>query len=239
MESLHSIHFWGASPAGLLIGLLLALLGFGLVVQLQNNTGSGLLSRRQDDLVRILDDLSSREERLRQQIADLNDTRTRLTAGGDSSEAALAEARRRANELGILAGTLAAQGPGILMTITDPHGKVTAEDMLDAIEELRGAGAEAISVGPARIGLSSAFTQDTPTSPIVVDGHTLTAPYVFRVIGDPPTLATAMNIPGGVVDTVRTRDGQTQIIQQDKLVIRALREVRAPQYAQPSPTPTN
>jgi len=234
-----SARFWGASPAGLLIGLLLALLGFGLVIQLQSNTGSGLVGRRQDDLVRILDDLSSREERLRQQIAALENTRDRLSAGGDSSQAALQEARRRAAELGILAGTLAAEGPGIEMTITDPYHQVTAEDMLDAIEELRGAGAEAISVGPARIGLSSAFTQDTPTSPIVVDGKSLTAPYQILAIGDPPTLATAMNIPGGVVDTVRSRDAETQIVQQKRLVIRALREVRAPQYAQPSPTPTN
>jgi uncharacterized protein YlxW (UPF0749 family) len=239
LEPLHSIHFWGASPAGLLIGLLLALLGFGLVVQLQSNTGSGLATRRQDDLVRILDNLSSQEERLRQQIADLNQARDRLTTGGDNSAAALAEAKRRSDELGILAGTLAAQGPGIQMTITSPDGKVTAEDLLDAIEELRGAGAEAISVGPARIGLSSAFTQDTPTSPIVVDGRTLTAPYVFLVIGDPPTLATAMNIPGGVVDTVRTHNGETRIVQRNNLVIRVLRDVRAPQYAQPSPTPTN
>jgi uncharacterized protein YlxW (UPF0749 family) len=231
-------HFWGASPAGLLIGLLLALLGFGLVVQLQSNTGSGLVSRRQDDLVRILDDLSSREDRLRQQIAGLQETRNRLSTGGDNSTAALEEARRRASELGILAGTIAAQGSGIEMTITDPHRKVTAEDMLDAIEELRGAGAEAISVGPARIGLSSAFTQDTPTSPIVVDGISLTAPYVILVIGDPSTLATAMNIPGGVIDTVRGREAETQIVQQQRLIIRALREVRAPQYAQPSPTPS-
>ncbi len=238
-SALLSARFWGASPAGLLIGLLLALLGFGLVIQLQSNTGSGLVGRRQDDLVRILDDLSSREERLRQQIAALENTRDRLSAGGDSSQAALQEARRRAADLGILAGTLAAEGPGIEMTITDPYHQVTAEDMLDAIEELRGAGAEAISVGPARIGLSSAFTQDTPTSPIVVDGKSLTAPYQILAIGDPPTLATAMNIPGGVVDTVRSRDAETQIVQQKRLVIRALREVRAPQYAQPSPTPTN
>jgi uncharacterized protein YlxW (UPF0749 family) len=209
------------------------------VIQLQSNTGSGLLSRRQDDLVRILDDLSSREERLRQQIAALEETRNRLSAGGDNSQAALQEAHRRAAELGILAGTLRAEGPGIQLIITDPHGRVTAEDMLDAIEELRGAGAEAIAVGPARIGLSSAFTQDTPSSPIVVEGRSLTLPYVILAIGDPPTLATAMNIPGGVVDTVRSRDGDTQIVQQQRLVIRALREVRTPQYAQPSPTPSN
>jgi hypothetical protein len=38
---------------------------------------------------------------------------------------------------------------------------------------------------------------------------------------------------------VRSRDGDTQIVQQQRLVIRALREVRTPQYAQPSPTPSN
>ena len=237
--ALLSARFWGASPAGLLIGLLLALLGFGLVIQLQSNTGSGLANRRQDDLVRILDDLSSREDRLRQQINALEETRNRLSTGGDNSQAALEEARRRAAELGILAGTLQAAGPGIQMTITDPHRRVTAEDMLDAIEELRGAGAEAIAVGPARIGLSSAFTQDTPSSPIVVEDRSLTPPYVILAIGDPSTLATAMTIPGGVVDTVRSRDGDTRIVQQERLLIMALREVRSPQYAQPSPTPSN
>jgi len=42
-----------------------------------------------------------------------------------------------------------------------------------------------------------------------------------------------------VVDTVRSREGETRIVQRPDLVISALREIRAPQYAQPSPTPTN
>lgn len=230
---------WAASPAGLLIGLLLALLGFALVVQLQSNPSGSLSSRRQDDLVRILDDLSSREERLQQQLGSLRTAHDRLTAGGSTSQAALDEARRRASDLGILAGTLAAKGAGIQMTIIDPRSMVTADDMLDTIEELRGAGAEAIQVGPARIGLSSAFTQDTPSSPIMVDGYQLSPPYLIIAIGDPQTLATAMNIPGGVVDTVRTRQATVTIIQQDQVEIRALRQVKPPQYAQPVPGPGN
>jgi uncharacterized protein YlxW (UPF0749 family) len=227
---------WGASPAGLLVGVLLALLGFALVVQLQSNTGSGLASRRQDDLVRILGDLSSREERLRHQLDYLQAAHNRLTAGGDSSKVALEEARQRAADLGILAGTLPAQGPGIRLTVTDPKAMFTADNMLDTIEELRGAGAEAIQVGPVRIGLSSAFTQDTPTSPIMVDGNAISQPYVIVAIGDPETLATAMNIPGGVVDTVHARDAEPQVVQLRRVEIRALRVVRPPQYAQPVPS---
>jgi uncharacterized protein YlxW (UPF0749 family) len=219
--------------------VLLALLGFALIVQLQSNTGSGLASRRQDDLVRILDDLSSREERLSHQLDYLRTAHSRLTAGGDSSKAALDEARQRAADLGILAGTLRAQGPGIRMTITDPKARFTADNMLDTIEELRGAGAETIQVGPVRIGLSSAFTQDTPSSPIMVDGTALRQPYVIVAIGDPETLATAMNIPGGVVDTVRAREAEARVVQLRRVEIRALRPVRPPQYAQPVPSPGN
>jgi uncharacterized protein YlxW (UPF0749 family) len=222
-----------------LIGVLLALLGFGLVVQLQSNTTSGLATRRQDDLVRILDDLTSREERLRQQIAELQAAHQRLTEGGSSSAAALAEARRRSTDLAILAGTIAAQGPGIRMTFDDPSHRLTAGDLLDAVEELRGAGAEAIQVGPMRIGVSSAFTQSTPTSPVVVDGVSLSAPYTMVAIGDPAGLATAMNIPGGVVDTVRTRGGTATIVQQPLVTISALRPTVQPQYAHPAPSAGN
>ncbi|MBI3688140.1 MAG: DUF881 domain-containing protein [Actinobacteria bacterium] len=231
--------FWGASPAGLLIGLLLALLGFGLVIQLQSNTSSGLATRRQDDLVRILDDLTSREERLRQQIADLQAAHERLTEGGNSSAAALAEARRRSTDLAILAGTIPAQGPGIQMTFDDPRHRLAASDLLDAVEELRGAGAEAIQVGPVRIGVSSAFTQDTPTSPIMVDAVPLPQPYVIIAIGDPAGLATAMNIPGGVVDTVRSKGGTATILQLPRVTISALRPTGQPQYAHPAPSTGN
>jgi uncharacterized protein YlxW (UPF0749 family) len=232
---------WIGRPAATaIIGVLTLILGFAIAVQVHANSSSDALSGlRDDDLIGILDNQNDRADRLRQQIAELEANLRQLQSSGDTSAAARRQATEEAQALGVLLGTVPASGPGVAITVTDPAGKLDGEQLLAVVEELRGAGAEAISVGPVRIGLSSAFTQDTPTSPIVVDGKSLTAPYVLLVIGDPPTLATAMNIPGGVVDTVRGHQGQTEIIQRDKLVIRALREVRAPQYAQPSPTPTN
>jgi uncharacterized protein YlxW (UPF0749 family) len=221
------------SPAGLLIGLLIGLLGFGLAVQVRSNTStSGLTAARQEDLVRILDELSSREDRLRRQIADLEAARARLSTTGDRSVAALEEARKRSTELGILAGTLPAQGPGVELTLTDPEGRLAAEDLLDAVEELRAAGAEAIQVGGVRIGLDSAFT--SVDGGIAVDGVKLTAPYTILAIGDPPTLATAMGIPGGVADTVGRAGGEARIGQRERVVIRALRTLRPPRYSRPA-----
>ncbi len=48
---------------------------------------------------------------------------------------------------------------------------------------------------------------------LVIDDLTLTPPYSVLAIGDPPTLAAAMNIPGGAVDSVErvggTDDGRS------------------------------
>ena len=221
------------SPAGLLIGVLVGLLGFALAVQVRSNTStSGLPAARQEDLVRILDELTSREDRLRRQIAELEAARTRLSTTGDRSTAALEEARTRSTALGILAGTLPAQGPGIQLTLTDPERRLAAEDLLDAVEELRAAGAEALQVGTVRIGLDSAFTGTERG--IAVDGVALSAPYAMLAIGDPPTLATAMEIPGGVSDTARRAGGEARIVQQDRVAIRALRTLRPPQYSRPA-----
>jgi hypothetical protein len=102
----------GAS--GVVIALLLALLGFTLVVQVQNNaTDKQFSSARQDDLVRLLSDLDALQERQRQDIATLEQTRQELASGAAGREAALNQAGQRADALGILAGTLPAQGPGV------------------------------------------------------------------------------------------------------------------------------
>jgi uncharacterized protein YlxW (UPF0749 family) len=224
---------WSRSPAALLVGLLIGLLGFGLAVQVRSNTStSGLPAARQEDLVRILDDLSSREDRLRRQIADLEAARTRLSTTGDTTSTALEEARKRSDALGILAGTVPAQGPGIVLTLTDPTSGLAAEDLLDTVEELRAAGAEAIQVGGVRIGLDSSFT--AVGRGIAVDGVAVTAPYTILAIGDPPTLATAMQIPGGVSDTAKRAGGDAQADQRQQVVIRALRAIRTPRYSQPT-----
>jgi uncharacterized protein YlxW (UPF0749 family) len=224
---------WSRSPAALLVGLLIGLLGFGLAVQVRSNTStSGLPAARQEDLVRILDDLSSREDRLRRQIAELEAARSRLSTTGDRSSTALEEARKRSDALGILAGTVPAQGPGIELTLTDPERRLAAEDLLDTVEELRAAGAEAIQVGGVRIGLDSSFT--AADHGIAVDGVAVAAPYTIVAIGDPPTLATAMEIPGGVADTAKRAGGDARADQRQQVVIRALRVVRTPRYSQPT-----
>ncbi|MGY1622981.1 DUF881 domain-containing protein [Geodermatophilus sp. SYSU D00965] len=218
--------------AALLIGVLTLLLGFAFAVQVRNSgTDEDLAGAREEDLVRILDELNASEDRLRAQIADQRTDLRRLNNSDNQSEAALEEARQRAEALGILNGTVAAQGPGLVMTVRDPEGRVRVADLLDAVQELRGAGAETMQIDGVRVGVSTAITGEPGA--LRVDGEPVSSPYEVHVIGSPQDLETAMNIPGGVVDRVGRQGGTVEITQSDRVVVDALRPLDTPQYASP------
>ena len=216
-----------------LIGALLAILGFGLAVQLRSNARTDALAgAREDDLVRILDDQNSRLDRLQAQLSDLQAAKQRLSDSGSNDAAARQEAQRQADALAVLTGTAPAHGPGVSVTITDPQHALHAEDLLDVVEELRGAGAEVIQFGPVRIGTSSAFT-DNPDG-VHLDQTAIGPPYTVLAIGDPKTLDTALNITGGVVNSVHAAGGEVTIVEQDNLSITVTRAVQPPKYATPT-----
>jgi uncharacterized protein YlxW (UPF0749 family) len=208
------------------------LLGFAFAVQVRSTDTDQLpASAREEDLVRILDDLTAQQDRLRQEIADQRAALDQLSSSDSASAAALQEAQERAEALGILNGSVPAQGQGITMTVRDPERRISSSVVLNAIEELRGAGAETMQVDGIRIGVSSAVTGDP--GELAIDGTALTAPYVFQVIGSPQDMATAMSIPGGVVSTVGGRGGSVDVVQSDRVVVDALRPLETPQYAEP------
>ncbi|GAA4566718.1 hypothetical protein GCM10023176_17420 [Micromonospora coerulea] len=200
------------TSAGAMIAVLLALLGFTLVVQLKTtSTDPTLAATREEDLVRISSDLDSRERRLRQDIAALEESQRQLRSGEQGRQAALEEATRRADELGILAGTLPAVGPGLSVRFVGGEKATSSTRILDAVEELRGAGAEAMQIagadGTAVRIIASTYFVDADGGGLVVDGRRLSAPYTILVIGEPATMRTALGIPGGVVASVRDAGG--------------------------------
>ena len=219
--------------AAALIGVLTLLLGFAFAVQVRNvGNDQALSGAREEDLVRILDDLNAREERLREQISDQRTALQQLTSSDSQSATALEEARKRAEAIGILNGTVPAQGPGLTMTIRDPDDAVRVADILDAIQELRGAGAETMQIDGVRVGVSTAVTGDP--GGLMIDGRPINTPYEFVVIGDPQNMETAMNIPGGVVPRINSRGGSVTIEPADEVVVDALRPLDTPQYASPA-----
>ncbi|MER7892802.1 DUF881 domain-containing protein [Micromonospora sp. NPDC094482] len=226
------------SAAGVMIAVLLALLGFTLVVQLKTTSADPTLgATRQEDLVRILSDLDARENRLRQDIAALEESQRQLRSGEQGRQAALDEATRRADELGILAGTLPATGPGLTVEFKAGAKPVSATRVLDAVQELRGAGAEAMQISggdraTVRI-IASTYFLDGENGSLVVDGRRLTGPYTITVIGDPATMRTALTIPGGVVASVQGDGGTVTPEEHEAVEVSALHAPIKLEHARP------
>ena len=158
-------------------------------------------SARTEDLVQILDDLGARQDRLEAESARLTALQRDLEAG--STADAVAEAKRQLEALQVLTGTTPVAGPGVTIVITDPEGLVDAPVLIDAVQELRDAGAEAIQVGSSRVVVDSWFAD--AEGEVVINGEPLSAPIRIVAIGDPETMAAALSIPGGLADSVRTR----------------------------------
>ena len=218
------------SSAGALIWVLLALFGFTLVVQLRsNNADEGLATARQEDLVRILSDLEARDQRLQAEINTLEQSQRSLTSGVQGRQAALAEADKRADELGLLAGTLPGRGPGLSVVI-DPKDKVKASAVLNAVEELRGAGGEVMQIAGAN---GSAVRIVASTYFVDAEGQRLTGPYTLSVIGAPQTMQTALQIPGGVVASVNGAGGSVTMESRAMVEVTAVRKATSLQYARP------
>ncbi|WP_030189417.1 DUF881 domain-containing protein [Streptomyces violaceorubidus] len=220
--------------AQLIVALLLFGLGFGLAVQVASNSDSdgALRGARQEDLVRILDELDDRTQRLEDEKQGLEKQRDELENSSDQAEEARKQTLEKERQLGILAGTVTAQGPGITVTIGDTKGTVEADMLLDAIQELRAAGAEAIQVNGVRV-VAGTYLADTDKS-VSVDGNKINAPYRFQVIGKPQDLEPALNIPGGVVQTLEKEQATVTVERSSKIVVDALRAAERPDYARSS-----
>ncbi|MCX5197561.1 DUF881 domain-containing protein [Streptomyces sp. NBC_00249] len=222
------------SRAQLIVALLLFVLGLGLAIQVRSNSDSSapLRGARQEDLVRILDELDGRTKRLEDEKQRLDDQRKELQSSSNQAEEARRQTVEKERQLGILAGTVAAQGPGITLRITDPKGQVRSDQLLDTLQELRAAGAEAIQINGVRVVAGSYFSDEG--GGVAIDGKKITQPYEFRVIGKPQDLEPALNIPGGVVQTLEKEHATVAVTRSAKIVVDALRAAKQPDYARSS-----
>ena len=214
---------WSRLVAAVATAALTVTLGFALTTQIRSTAEpEDQVVSREEDLVLILDELNAREEELRRQIGQTRQTVDELSSGQQQSGSALQEARSRAEAIGILAGTLPARGPGLLVTIQDPEEAVPTSVILGAIQELRGAGAEAMQIDDVRVVVSSAVTGSP--GQLRIDGQPLTPPYDIRVVGPPAAMEVALNVSGGVVADIGRVGGKARVEQRESVVVDAVVE---------------
>lgn len=226
--------FMRPTRSQVIVGVLLACLGFGAVTQVRSNDlDNAYASYRQDDLVNLLDSLFNSAQRAQREIAVLEETRDELQSTTGDNEAAIVAAQRAADNLEILAGTVPVSGPGLRITITERDGPVDLNSLLDTVQELRTADAEAMEFNDEVRAIATTHFS-TGTQGTQVDGVPIPSPIVIDVIGEPITLEEGLKFPRGPLEQLRDDDGAEVVVEQLELVeITSVVSAERPEYARP------
>jgi uncharacterized protein YlxW (UPF0749 family) len=215
------------------VGVLLAVLGFAAAVQVRaTDDDENFVGARQGDLIGLINTLALATDRAESEIADLRETRDALRDDAEATRTALGVARARAETLGILAGTLPAEGPGVRITVQARPGTVGTDQLLNGLQELRNAGAEAIEINDSVRIVAQTGIAEGADGGIEVDGVPVQAPYVLDVIGAPHTLSTALGFDGGFTAEVEEVGGRVGVEELDRVEVTSTREPPAPRFAE-------
>jgi uncharacterized protein YlxW (UPF0749 family) len=226
------------SRGQLVAAVLVAVLGFFAAVQVratdQDDTYAGA---RDSELLGLINRLSLASQRAENEIAQLEQDRTSLLNDTEARRTAVERARQQADQYGILAGTVPAVGQGVRVTVKEGSGTVLQSHLLNGIQELRDAGAEAIEINDTVRVVAQTAIRDADVGGVVeVDGQQLSAPYVIDAIGPPHTLASGLDIFQGFIDEVEGAGGSVVVRQAESVEIASVREPVVPEYAEPVPT---
>lgn len=217
----------------IVVAVLLAALGLAAVTQVRaNDVSNAYAGYREQDLIDILNGLSTLSERTERQIQSLESTRDDLRSTRTSRQAALEQAQENATNLSILAGLVPVTGPGVRVTIGTGVEQLSIDVLLDTIQELRTAGAEAIEFNDGvRIVAQSAF--EVSGAGILIDGELVSAPYVVDAIGDPKTLSGAITFSRGPQEVIESRGGTVEIEERAQVDIESTATPPVPEFSSP------
>ena len=208
-----------------------AVVGFLLAAQLRTVQLTGAADQatatRLETLQDLYNELTAERDGLADQVQQLQGElalyRDQAASGQAGSEALRAEL----DQLEITAGLTDVEGPGVSVILEDSSSSnltgdeadylIHDSDLLSVINELRSAGAEAISLNGERI-LATSEVRCTGAV-VTVNGRRYAAPYIIFAIGDPDTLYSALTMRSGVVDVLSQWGITVKVTANDLLLI--------------------
>lgn len=207
--------------------LTIALASLGLLLSMQFRTHKALVndlnSQSNETLATIAKNLNTKYYQLIQEVWDLR-TQLKLFEQSANQNKTVREAMSREQQkLDIAIGSVPVQGSGLVISVLkNDQNYFGYQDLIDIVNELWNAGAEAIAVNNIRINATAAFLPSEELSTILLNGQKLSYPYVIKAIGEPSSLEKGISIPSGIIDNLRTvYKIPLEIKQVDKLVIPA------------------
>ena len=168
--------------------------------QLQAAIKEATADHRIETMVSLITNLESENAALETQLSTVRQETDTIVMNSSSSETQLTERQLNLTQLQIRAGLTELEGPGVAVTLDDNKNILIGDDpnryvihyenLLFLINDLRNAGAEAISINGQRIVVSSEIR--CVGNVILINTTRLAPPFEILAIGNPSVLAEAI-----------------------------------------------
>lgn len=112
-------------------------------------------------------------------------------------------------------------GQGIVITLEDgKYSDIDYYDLIDLVNELKLAGAEAISVNDKRV-VNTTEIVDIGSQFIMINGKKIQGPYVIKAIGNQKYLESGITLKNGYIDTIKANNKNIYYTIEDDITIDA------------------
>lgn len=175
-----------------------------------------------------------RETELREELArikanyddietKLNDTQSKITeyeTQMESDEDSAQILENELNEAKMYLGYTNVIGQGIIITISDGSRSIESYDLINLVNELKLAGAEAISINDNRV-VSTTEIVDIINRYIMINGKRISGPYTIKAIGDQKYLESGITLKNGYIDEMNANGKKISYETVDQVIINA------------------
>lgn len=156
------------------------------------------------------------ETKVEEVDSKINEYKLELDNNANTSNALQSEVK----EAEAYVGNTGLQGQGIIITLKDSGKSVRYAHLLQLVNELNAAGAEAISINDERIVSMSEITL-VKDKIILVNTKKISGPFIVKAIGDKKYFESALNIKGGYMDLMKADEIDVSYVVEDNIVVPA------------------
>ena len=215
----------------LTVAAVAGLLGILAVGQLRGQAGvPGLSNLSATELTQLIANLTTGNDLLRDEIAELSRQQADLQVANDRGETTAGELERDLARIRAWAGLTAVTGQGVTILIRGPIGGDGVEEL---INELRNAGAEAVAVDGVRV-VMGVVVAGAPGA-LSVENQPIGEAFEIQAIGSPQILTGTLTRTGGVIAQVGATypEANVTVTPVERLTLPATNRTLIPSEAEP------
>ena len=180
---------------------------------------AGIETAREEELQTMLSSLKTRYEEIQEKLQDTNnkiqDYKQTIETNNEASELL----QKELEQTNLLVGKTNVTGEGVIVTLSDnAESTIESSDLRTLVNELKLAGAEAISINDKRI-LNMTEIVDVGGR-FLINEERVISPYVVKAIGDQTYLSSALSLKtSGFIDSCRANGKKVEMTSEKNIII--------------------